>query len=63
LKEGNPAPTPKLEANVENTSFTHKELTGSYEGEVIVAIRYLKLKLHPPIQRTLWYKINYILRK
>jgi hypothetical protein len=62
-KEGNPAPIPKLEASVENTSFTHEELTGSYEGEVIVAIRYLKLKLHPPVQRTLWYKINYMLRK
>jgi hypothetical protein len=63
LKEGDPAPTPKLKANVENILFTHEELTGSYEGEVIVAIRYSKLKLHPPIQRTLWYKINYILRK
>lgn len=61
--EGNPAPTPKLGVSGEMSSFTHEELTGSYVGEVIVAIRYLTLKLEPPIQRTLWYKINYMLRK
>lgn len=43
--------------------MTHEELTGSYVGEVIVAVRYLKLKLQPPPQMTVWYKTSYMLRQ
>ena len=61
--EGNPAPTPKVGLIGEASRTIHEELTGSYVGEVIVAIRYLTLKLDPPVQKTLWYKLNYMLRK
>lgn len=63
VREGNPTPIPRIEARVDDSRMTHEELTGSYVGEVIVAVRYLKLKLQPLAQMTVWYKMSYMLRK
>jgi hypothetical protein len=64
LQQGQPVPA--VEAEVEGTVTTYEELSGTYEGEVIMACSYLKLRLVPVTQELqgTWYKrITQIFRR
>jgi len=62
LQQGQPVPAVEVEGDGNVT--THEELSGTYEGEVIMACSYLKLQLvaAPPEQQGLWYKIAHAFR-
>jgi hypothetical protein len=63
LQQGQPVPS--VEAEVDGTVTTYEELSGTYEGEVIIACSYLKLRLvaAPPDQQGIWYKITQAFRR
>lgn len=63
LKEGQPLPSVGVEAEGAVTKW--EEFHGTYEGEVIMACSYLKLRLvpAPPEEQGAWYKISRAFRK
>jgi len=63
LQEGQPSPAVNVNADVAVTKW--EAFHGTYEGEVIMACSYLKLRLvpAPPEVQGVWYKISQMVRQ
>ncbi|KAH7314282.1 hypothetical protein BKA65DRAFT_516524 [Rhexocercosporidium sp. MPI-PUGE-AT-0058] len=63
LQEGQPSPAANVNADVAVTKW--EAFHGTYEGEVIMACSYLKLRLvpAPPEVQGVWYKISQMVRQ